>query len=150
MKIGDFGLSKRLEGATALRTFEIGSRGYVAPELVGLFAPDDADDPNVASEYSYTNAVDIWAIGEITARMITGKPSFSEPRALYRYIILGESYPATNLEAAGASSDCYDFIRNMMSPSPTKRFDTQRAMDHDWLKTDRYAINMALHCTGYL
>ncbi|KAH8682605.1 hypothetical protein BX600DRAFT_492614 [Xylariales sp. PMI_506] len=67
VKIGDFGISKRVvEENTALRTM-VGTKGYLAPEVFGMVRTDDdynEDDHDSgsgsgAAASSYTSAVDI-------------------------------------------------------------------------------------------
>lgn len=131
VKIADFGISKRLEGSTVLRTAQVGTRGYTAPELHGLFCPDD---PETTADFSYTIAVDVWAIGEIVFRMLTNQPSFPEPRQLFNYVVQGQPFPTGLLDAVGSSPQCTDCIRLMMTASPAARMTAAAALQHAWLK----------------
>jgi serine/threonine protein kinase len=121
-----------------LRTFQVGTPGYIAPEAQGLFSPDEPDEDVAKSNFSYTAAVDIWAVGEVTVKMITGSPSFPEPRALFRYVVQGEAFPEQNLRKFGASPDCRDFVRIAMSASPAKRLSAAGALGHAWLKAHQF------------
>ena len=74
VKIGDFGISKRAEeGLTALRTLN-GTPGFLAPELLAQFGLFDDSDFDMSEEY--TVAVDIWSLGEIVFRALTGTQAF--------------------------------------------------------------------------
>ncbi|SPO01933.1 uncharacterized protein DNG_04606 [Cephalotrichum gorgonifer] len=64
IKIGDFGISKRIRDSSGLKT-AIGTEDYMAPEVKGIFPKAVMGAP------SYTVAVDIWAVGLIAWRMIT-------------------------------------------------------------------------------
>lgn len=69
MKIADFGVSKRTKG-TILRT-QLGSQGYIAPELIGLLSRRYRSD-------NYSKAVDMWALGCLVHELLTGQLPFRE------------------------------------------------------------------------
>jgi serine/threonine protein kinase len=132
VKIGDFGISKRAEeGSTALRTL-VGTRGYLAPEVIGVYATQDATESDRA-DASYTFAVDIWALGEITFRLVANVAAFPHPRDLFNYVVGGRSFPRTTLEKCGASMSCCDFVETAMAGSPRSRPSAQNASEHTWL-----------------
>jgi serine/threonine protein kinase len=136
VKIGDFGISKRAEEeSTALRTL-IGTKGYLAPEIIGLFAPDDPSGTDSGSP-SYTFAVDIWALGEITFRMITKHAAFPHPRDLFNYVVSGRPFPTEQLLKYNAGEDCCDFIVKTMAPCPSKRPSANEAATHAWVQVSR-------------
>ena len=130
VKIGDFGISKRMDG-TDLRTSRIGTSGYMAPELVHLYPPSD---PDVGDEFVYTASVDIWALGEITFRLLTGEAAFPG-RKLFDYVVMNAAFPTGPLEAAKCSPECIDFIRKCMAASPRNRLEAARGLEHAWLKS---------------
>jgi serine/threonine protein kinase len=69
VKITDFGISKRaLDGETDFRT-NVGTSGYVAPEVIGCFSEDNQN-------ISYSVAVDIWAIGIIAFQLLLKRLPF--------------------------------------------------------------------------
>lgn len=69
MKIADFGVSKRTKG-TKLHT-QLGSHGYIAPELLGLL-------PRKYTRDCYSKAVDMWALGCLVHELLTGQLPFRE------------------------------------------------------------------------
>ena len=74
VNIGDFGISKRAEeGLTALQTLN-GTPGFLAPEMLLQLGLLDLDGFEVGDRY--TVAVDIWSLGEITFRALTGNQPF--------------------------------------------------------------------------
>jgi serine/threonine protein kinase len=75
VKISDFGVSKRIE-STALWT-QIGTEPYVAPEVKGIFPINNGADANAGN---VTLAVDIWSVGVIAFRMVTGRLPFPDSR----------------------------------------------------------------------
>jgi serine/threonine protein kinase len=129
VKIGDFGISKRLEGST-VRTAQIGTRGFIAPEVLGLFCPNEFRG---TANFSYTMGVDVWAVGEIVFRMISTRPTFPELGELVQYVIQGGQFPVGPLETAGSSAICCDFVQKMMTASPKNRMLTESALKHPWI-----------------
>ena len=67
---------------TALRTVN-GTPGFLAPEMLVQLGLLDDDDFEVGEEY--TVAVDIWSLGEIIFRALTGEQPFPI-RSLRAYI----------------------------------------------------------------
>ena len=61
-KIGDFGISKKLEGTKHAKTGGIGTMSYMAPELL--------------NGQKYDNKVDIWALGCIIYELFTLEQCF--------------------------------------------------------------------------
>ncbi|KAK3633951.1 hypothetical protein LTR56_015561 [Elasticomyces elasticus] len=134
VKIADFGLSKRVLGdASSLRT-HAGTLGYMAPEMLGL-GPGDDDSSDEDQKTSYTNAVDIWAVGVMAYLMLTMQMPFlpSEPRALGKYARGKTSLPSRALVDNVVSRDGQAFIRILLSPWPADRPSAQGAQEHEWL-----------------
>ncbi|KPM41375.1 hypothetical protein AK830_g5195 [Neonectria ditissima] len=136
VKIGDFGISKRAEeGNTALRTL-IGTEGYLAPEVLGFVFDKDAEASG-SDAFSYTFAVDIWALGELTFRMITKAPAFPNRQDLFNCVVRGYPFPVSVLEAAGATPSCCDFVIKSMVGDPSKRMTARDASTHEWIRASR-------------
>ncbi|RSM03833.1 hypothetical protein CDV31_010299 [Fusarium ambrosium] len=135
VKLSDFGCSKQSE-STSLRTI-IGTEPYLAPELQNIFAPSDRedlegeDDPDSSEAPGYSLAVDMWALGAITFRIITGRVPFPSPvgRKLSRYVAHGGSFPPDEL----LSSECMSFIVSAMSRSPRDRPSAAKALRDPWI-----------------
>ncbi|RTE83509.1 hypothetical protein BHE90_001980 [Fusarium euwallaceae] len=135
VKLSDFGCSKQSE-STSLRTI-IGTEPYLAPELQNIFAPSDRedlegeDDPDSPEAPGYSLAVDMWALGAITFRIITGRVPFPSPvgRKLSRYVAHGGSFPPDEL----LSSECMSFIVSAMSRSPRDRPSAAKALRDPWI-----------------
>ncbi|KAH7170890.1 kinase-like domain-containing protein [Dactylonectria macrodidyma] len=134
VKIGDFGISKRAEEEnTALRTL-IGTEGYLAPEIIGFTFTQDSPESDA---FSYTFAVDMWALGELTFRMVAQRPAFPNRQDLFNCVVRGYAFPTKALETVGASSDCCDFILKSMIADPGKRLTAYEASLHSWLQISR-------------
>ncbi|KAH7128953.1 kinase-like domain-containing protein [Dactylonectria macrodidyma] len=128
VKISDFGCSKQNE-STALRTV-IGTLAYLAPELQNIFSPSDLD---LMETDTYSLAVDIWAVGVLTFRIVTGTLPFPLLRSsdLYRYVVLSEPLPNLNL----LSIDCREFVRSTMAGSARNRPTATEALASAWVCT---------------
>lgn len=133
VKICDFGISKRVEGSTALRTMEVGTMGYMAPEVLGMFTLEDLQE-NQTEVAAYTSAVDLWALGEITHKLLTQKATFLSPNQRGNYVTMGTQFPTNELESVGASTHCILFIQQTMAASPRKRLTADEAAGHEWLE----------------
>ena len=126
MKIGDFGISKRIESVnTALRTVA-GTQHFQAPEILGF-----VDEEEETSEY--TNAVDIWSLGCVTYEVLTRKVPFPDLRALRLYSVGREQFPTDTSTADSVSVKGIEFIKSLMAPDPSKRLTAETALAASWL-----------------
>ena len=126
VKIADFGITKRIDG-TALRTV-IGTEAYLAPEVRGIYTADSEEE----DENSFSFAVDIWAVGSMTVRMITGKLAFQTPRKLFDYVVGGQPFPVN--QAMGP--ECADFVMKTMAASSHRRPTSQEALSFPWIRIE--------------
>jgi serine/threonine protein kinase len=129
VKIGDFGISKRIADAnTAFRTF-IGTRDYMGPELFHYLDSQDED------EDEYSNAVDIWAVGCIVFKLIAKKPPFPPGASLRRYCSNQELFPSEVI-AACTSPSCVEFLKRLLTPEPVQRPLAREALEESWITSD--------------
>ncbi|CAH0048914.1 unnamed protein product [Clonostachys solani] len=138
VKISDFGISKRAEEeATAYRTF-VGTRGYLAPEILGIYSTADMDSisssQTLDDSYNlYTVSVDLWALGAIIYRLLTNEILFGDPRDLAKYVTAGHPFPRATALELGANEACVEFLENIMARSPNSRPSSSEALRHPWL-----------------
>ncbi|KOS45758.1 hypothetical protein ACN38_g3349 [Penicillium nordicum] len=119
VKVADFGIAKNVDG-TALGTLQIGSLGYMAPELWG-----NSPDP-------YTAAVDVWALGAVAFCLRTGFPPFRTIQHLLDYARDHKTH--FPLRPLGTSSGfCMNFVLGTMAEAPERRFTIEQILAHDWL-----------------
>ena len=118
VKIGDFGISKRIQNQdTSLRTFT-GTHDYMAPEFFGY--GDDVDE----ERSDYTHAVDLWALGCVSYRLYTGKvpfPSNLNLRPLQRYCSGQTACPKEALQSSGCDEIVVGLIMGLLDPRPSQR-----------------------------
>lgn len=131
VKLADFGLSKRLTESTAYHT-KSGTRSYMAPEMLDYL---DLDAPSA----EYTNAVDLWAVGCITYRLVTGIVPFPSGGSLMKYYEDKSLFPYYPLFDSGIKSSCVQFIRELLATHPKERLAASQALEHKWITTSRFS-----------
>jgi serine/threonine protein kinase len=117
----DFGLAREFESGFCDDEF-CGSREYAAPELF--------------RRESYTNKVDMWALGITLYGCLTGIPAASKAN-LEREILSGLPNIFNVEEAQYLSMDAEDLIRNLLNPNPVFRLSAKDAMEHHWFDSVR-------------
>ncbi|PPJ54314.1 hypothetical protein CBER1_06135 [Cercospora berteroae] len=141
VKIADFGLSKRLiRDLSSLRTVA-GTAGYMAPEVLGILAPgddssEDSDESESPHERSYTNAVDIWAVGVILSLLLSGQfpfPSHNQ-KLLAKYVHGRAPFPVASLESNAAGNAARDLAAKLLTPRPGDRPSAESCLRHNWVE----------------
>lgn len=116
VKLGDFGITKRIEyEQTALRT-RIGTARYLAPEI------EDDDFP----DSDYTQAVDIWSLGCVIYTILALTPPFMTTASKKK------AFPESGLKAR-STLDAMDFVRNLLAKDPAERPTAKQARSSKWL-----------------
>lgn len=132
IKLGDFGISKHIENnGTNLRTF-LGTFVYMAPEFFDYV--DDGDEESS----TYTNAVDLWALGCIMYQLYTHQvpfPSNSNLTPLKRYCIGKKPFPLDPLRTNNVTKLSAEFIMRLLEPRPSSRLTAQEALETAWLNS---------------
>ena len=121
VKIGDFGLSKRVEDQLGLTNTLKGTFGFIAPELHGFIPRTDDYAP------------DMWALGEISFQMLTKKPTFRHLGILVQYVNDKSLFPENDLQEHKVSTWAVDFIRCAMATSPGDRLTADDGLVHAWI-----------------
>ncbi|KFY30171.1 hypothetical protein V494_08235 [Pseudogymnoascus sp. VKM F-4513 (FW-928)] len=125
VKLADFGLSKRLTETTAYDT-KGGTQSYMAPEVLDYDVTD-------ISGTEYTNAVDLWAVGCITFRLVTGIVPFPPGKSLWKYCEDQSLFPYGPCFDSGITSSCFKFIKGLLEAHPKKRPSASQALAHTWV-----------------
>lgn len=126
VKTGDFGISKRRREDTSLQNhFQRGTIGYTAPEALRL----GADDAVTSSR----STVDIWSLGAVAYRMLTGSLVFPNIGDLYLYSSGHHPFPLELLVERRVSNNVQDFIAKPMLPVASNRPSAKSAMVEPWM-----------------
>lgn len=139
VKLTDFGISKRAV-QTSLPT-DCGTTSYRAPEQLGLLPK------HMKSGRSYTNAVDLWALGVLVHEILTSEVVFLEQAGesniststidnvpgidmdlLYRYCRDPELFPVSALQLNGVNPDWVGFVKRLMAVDPRIRLTAADAL----------------------
>mmetsp|Transcript_7760 Transcript_7760/g.23704 ORF Transcript_7760/g.23704 Transcript_7760/m.23704 type:complete len:402 (-) Transcript_7760:176-1381(-) len=121
IKIIDFGLSKMLPEPDIQATSFLGTRGYLAPEML--------------KRQAYTKAVDMWALGVIAYILLCGCLPFDDEISQLSSPLLSRKfllrYPSW---ASGLSRNAKSFLAALLQVDPAKRLTADAALDHVWLR----------------
>ena len=132
IKLGDFGITKRVQSsATALRTM-IGTQDYMAPEFFGYVEDQDEEDPE------YTNAVDVWAVGCIVFKLFTQHVPFPSGETMWplkKYCLGKTSAPQAVLRERGVGNTGVNFVLRLLEPQPSRPLTAEAAQENPWLKS---------------
>ncbi|MCJ1471964.1 hypothetical protein MMC13_000607 [Lambiella insularis] len=128
VKIGDFGLSKRVQGEeSAFRTFG-GTAAYMAPEIWNLRHLSE----NGLKRIHYSSAVDIWSLGCVIFELLTTTRAFQNPvtgmqdysrQGVYLEQLLTEKLSQEGIRLV---KDCLDLV-------PERRPTAQLALESPWI-----------------
>ncbi|PGH20122.1 serine/threonine protein kinase [Polytolypa hystricis UAMH7299] len=137
--IGDFGMSKRaIVDLTTLHTNNTGTRDYVSPELNPEVLDNEEDQHS-----EYTHTIDLWSLGCVVYRMVTGRVPFSSRDGLLplkryckRIVRKGDiDYGKLTMEQLEGKvrPQGIDFVKRLLEPRAVHRLSAPSAMEHEWL-----------------
>eukprot|EP01087_Luapelamoeba_hula_P006472 TRINITY_DN1654_c0_g1_i2.p1 TRINITY_DN1654_c0_g1~~TRINITY_DN1654_c0_g1_i2.p1 ORF type:complete len:237 (+),score=52.51 TRINITY_DN1654_c0_g1_i2:385-1095(+) len=118
VKVADFGFAKNF-GEEKLVT-SCGSPGYVAPEVL--------------TEDTYTNAVDMWSVGVIIYILLSGYPPFYDesPPKIFKKITEAK-YDFDDPVWDDISDIAKDLIRCLLVKDPYQRLSAKKCLKHPWI-----------------
>ncbi|KAL8926746.1 MAG: hypothetical protein Q9208_002820 [Pyrenodesmia sp. 3 TL-2023] len=148
--VTDFGGSTKTTGggkgcSSRMQTMT-GTAHYEAPEIRGK--------NSLVQEPGYTNAVDMWSIGCVTAAMLIGRPPFALSQAS-----TSRQDSAARVIAAAAKCDlrvldrpevwgdidvqAKTFIKRLLVLDERARLSARQALEHDWFTQERHKNSIA-------
>jgi serine/threonine protein kinase len=143
VRIGDFGITKRVQqNETALRTMT-GTQAYMAPEMFPYLVDDQ-------EEHFYTQAVDMWALGIMLYQMLTLEFAFGDQIPLHKYCKNRVAFPEAALYSELVTTTCISLIKSLLRPLPSDRPTSEAAISHAWLQettgsSQKVTVNTALN-----
>lgn len=128
VKIGDFGISKRVtDSNTAFRT-ELGTQHYTAPEIKGLI--ESAEDTSI-----YNQTVDIWSLGCVIYTLATREVPFPSIQCLRKFCD-GKQQLQMGKDNFRLDMDGAEFLESLLQPHPRNRLTIEQAEKSKWLTRD--------------
>jgi WD40 repeat protein len=109
----------------------------MAPEILNYL-----DVSGASLEYTY--AVDLWAVGCIVYRLITGVVPFPPGTSLVKYCEDKSLFPYDALFDSGVKSNCSKFIRQLLVTDPKDRLSASQALQHQWINLGGFAGHLIL------
>ena len=125
VKLGDFGVSKRVRDAANTSWHTSIEADCSAPEVLGLLG-------DYTEEASYASPVDMWSLGYLTHWLLTRNYPLTK-FALPRYCRMMDPVPLSELAKKNVSNQAMDFVENLLHLSPADRMTAQEAYNHPWL-----------------
>mmetsp|Transcript_21804 Transcript_21804/g.33719 ORF Transcript_21804/g.33719 Transcript_21804/m.33719 type:complete len:179 (+) Transcript_21804:582-1118(+) len=126
-KILDFGLSKNTEGNTRLLKSVVGSKLFMAPEIL-LGEP-------------HTFTCDMWSLGIMLYIMLSGSYPFDTRNLDHEIMETGIIFLPGKWE--GISQAAQDLIDELLDKSSINRISASKALEHRWFKQEHADTNIA-------
>ncbi|CAG7556466.1 unnamed protein product [Fusarium equiseti] len=127
VKLGDFGISKKISGGHNITTSSVGTMLYMAPELFNVNCSDIPSN-------DYQEA-DLWSLGITIFFILTNVVPFQTPASTIKFAQnSGEPFPHALLDHYGVTEEGQAFLRETLRPVPGTRLNFAMAMDHAWIE----------------
>lgn len=126
IKLGDFGLARRICTEQNSQLSHIRTRDYMAPEIL-------LENNNGEQDLQYTLAVDIWRLGCVLFRLLTQQLPFIRGRHLELYWHLKKQFPSKIFIKRGVSEHGVSLVSEMIKPNPADRMTLTMALIHSWV-----------------
>jgi serine/threonine protein kinase len=116
----------------------MGTQEYMAPELLGALAPPPQSTlASITINYPLS---DMWSLGAMVFRMLTGASAFLRTWHLFSFCNGTDTlFPNTRLDGRGISLAGQAFIQGLLMPQPTERLTSTAALTNPWVRPDAAA-----------
>jgi serine/threonine protein kinase len=128
LAIGDFGIANVITdykvNNNVFTTMTIGDLSYIAPEM--------------ASSQSYGPAIDMWSVGIVLYRILSGSMPFVGRDAgdIIRAVRRGELDTDSSFWAS-VSPEAMSLVRQLLHIDPFRRITAQAAVNHQWFRPQK-------------
>ena len=121
LKLADLGSAAQLESSESTTTFQIGTPGYLAPEVL------------LGKAYNFS--CDIWSIGALMTVLLSAKlPFFEEDRKERKRRVCTEPLDLEACEyMSSLSQPAKDLVTGMLTKDPAQRLTIEQILAHEWL-----------------
>jgi WD40 repeat protein len=75
----------------------------------------------------------MWAVGEITYRLLVKQPVFESVGVLNKYSMGRAAFPVSNFESLNTNNQLVGFVHSAMNPDPKERMTSSLAVKHPWV-----------------
>mmetsp|Transcript_25162 Transcript_25162/g.37183 ORF Transcript_25162/g.37183 Transcript_25162/m.37183 type:complete len:449 (-) Transcript_25162:194-1540(-) len=139
VKLIDFGLSKCLSPASTTTFSFLGTRGYLAPEML--------------QRLEYDKSIDTWALGVIAFVLLCGCLPFDDDSQTMTMAEMDRTkrfrlrFPRW---ASNVSSSAKDFLSKLLHTEPSRRLTAEQAMRHPWVQGETALASSLLASPGRL
>jgi len=121
VKIGDFGLAKKLQTPSERHVTMCGTPNFISPE--------------VATRSNHGLSVDTWGLGILLYTLLVGKPPFDTERVqktLTKVVMESHQFP----EHLRLSFEVKDLINNLLKKNEAERIKLNDILLHPWMMLD--------------
>jgi serine/threonine protein kinase len=96
--------------------------------------------PEVYTDFSYSEKVDLWSLGIVTYLLLCGVYPFfgtgNEPELRRMAVQIYYPFSSSAPSSAAPSSAARGFVQLLLQPDPRNRPSAQEMMRHEWMQTD--------------